>query len=65
MTDQSTDFYNDMKRHYEDVQTHISHVVTQINYSWETEELKRLLDSQSKNAQSIVLELDVLLARLA
>lgn len=58
-----TQFYIDMKEHYEDVQSHISHVLTKFPYSWEYEELRRLLDRQSKNAQAIVLEVDIILAR--
>ena len=54
--------YNNVKEHYQGELLSISHLQADcLSYTHETEELRRLLDKQSKNIEAIISELDKLL----
>ena len=57
----STEYYKDMKEHYEDVQTQITEIQIKLPYDYRHDALRHLLDKQSKSAQAIVSEIDKLL----
>ena len=57
----NTEYYKDMKEHFEDLQTQITEIQIKLPYDYRHDALRGLLDKESKTAQAIVSEIDKLL----